>query len=200
MKRNNTPAVRGKFRAAVFFTAVSLGILAIAGGFSACNGGAGDRDGAHAPAERLAVLRVEAGDGRLAGGEVFTIAEWRSGKRDGGGAFADFRGQDGGPTLDLAISGLEGIGSYACDGSGAASLRLGVDVNNIYLPAEGECRIVVDRVANGVAEGRYTAVLRHEGNPRDAMKVSGTFRATSAPAIAAASASKIAPKVVGLGK
>lgn len=196
MIRNHATAGRGKPRAAAFSPAVSLVMLGIvggtAGGFSACNGNPGDRNAAPAATERAAVLRIEAGDGRLAGGEEFVIAEWRSGSRPEG-TFADFRGQHDGPTLDLAIAGLSGVGSHACDGSGPASLRLGVDVNNVYVPEDGECRLVVERVANGVAEGRYEAVLRHAGNARDVMKVSGTFRATTAPDIASAKA----PKIVG---
>jgi hypothetical protein len=191
MIRNASTAVRGSLRAAVFSSAAIAGLLVVVGGFSACNGSSG-RDESGAAAERVAVLRVEAGDGRLAGGEEFVIGEWRSGKRSSG-AFADFRGQDGGPTLDLALSGLGEAGAYDCDGSDAASLRLSVDVNNEYRPDAGTCHIVVERVSNGVAEGRYAATLRHAGNSGDAMKVSGTFRASTAPEIEMAKA----PKIVG---
>ncbi|HEX2612017.1 MAG TPA: hypothetical protein VHO02_00295 [Fibrobacteria bacterium] len=195
----NVTAVRGKLRAAVFSSAVSIGIagfaMGTAGGLSACNGSSG-RDSADASVERAAVLRVEAGDGRLSDGEEFVIAEWRSGARadDGSKAFADFRGQDGGPTLDLALSGLGAAGTYDCDGKGAASLRLNVDVNNEYRPDLGACRVTVDRVVNGVAEGRYAATLRHSENSEDVMKVSGTFRASASPEIAVAKAPKILGK------
>jgi hypothetical protein len=187
MGRKYDKAVRDWIPAAFVFLVLS----GITVGLSACNGDSGGRDSASAPVERTASIRVESGNGRLASGEEFVIAEWRSGSRDGRGAFADFRGQDGGPTLDLALSGLSGLGSYSCDGSGTASLRLSVDVNNEYRPDVGDCRIEVIRVVDGVAEGRYAATLRHAGNSGDAMKVSGTFRATQAPALAAAKAPKM---------
>lgn len=194
---NTFTAVRGNLRAAVFSSATFVGLLGvgagIAGGLSACNGNSG-RDADAASLERAAVLRVDAGDGRLSDGEEFVIGEWRSGMRSSGGApqaFADFRGQDGGPTLDLGLTGLDKTGTFACDGSGSASLRLSVDVNNAYLPDAGTCRIEVLRIRDGVAEGRYAATLRHSGNSGDMMKVSGTFRATAAPEIKTAQAPKI---------
>jgi hypothetical protein len=189
MIRNASTAVPESLRAAVFSSRLLSGLLVpavlVTGGLFACNGTPGERD--NTP-EHAAVLRVEAGDGRLSDGEEFVIGEWRNGTRPSGGSFADFRGQDGGPTLDLSLTGLGAPGTYACDGSGAASLSLSVDVNNAYLPDAGTCRITVSRVANGVAEGRYTATLRHAGNGGDVMKVSGTFRASAAPEIAAAKA------------
>jgi hypothetical protein len=131
--------------------------------------------------ERVATIRVEAGNGRLAGGEEYIIAEWRSGAQpSGAGYYADFRGQDGGPTLDLSLSGLKGTGTFACGKlSAAASLELRVDVNNAYRATpDAPCQVEVESIENGVLQGRYTATLRHTGNPRDEMTVSGIFRAT----------------------
>lgn len=192
MIRDTSTAVRGALRATVFSSLTVLGLSVALGGFSACNGSPGERD--NTP-EHSAVLRVDAGDGRLSDGEEFVIGEWRNGRRSSGTAtdvaYADFRGQDGGPTLDLSLTGLGAPGTYDCDGSGAASLRLSVDVNNAYMPDAGTCRIEVLKVTGGVAEGRYVATLRHAGNGGDVMKVSGTFRATASPEIAVAKAPKI---------
>ena len=70
----NVTAVRRTLRAAVLPSSASIGILAMgmAGVFSACNGSPAER--ANTP-EHAAVLRVEDGDGRLAGGEEFIIGE-----------------------------------------------------------------------------------------------------------------------------
>jgi hypothetical protein len=153
---------------------------------------------ADVPADKIATIRVLSGNGRLAGGEEYSIAEWRSGiQTSGTGAFADFRGQDGGPTLDLSLKGLDGIGEFVCGGSESATLELRVDVNNAYRAADdAPCEVEVERIENGVVEGRYTATLRHTGNPSDEMTVAGTFRATQpgaqdVPTIEAAKAPKI---------
>lgn len=171
------------------------------------DGGSAESLGAR---EMSATLRVEAGHGRLAGGEEYRIAQWQTGRIapaaagsaktstvSEAGYYAKFRGQDGGPLLDLNISGLRGAGTYACGGaaSAAVAVELRVDVNNAYKPANSDpCRVDVDRVVDGVMEGRYTATLRHTGNSLDEMIISGTFRASRPPAIAAAAA----PKIVGL--
>jgi hypothetical protein len=168
-------------------------------GTVSCQRGGGS-SGSASP-EMVATIRVVSGNGRLAGGEEYSIAEWRSGAQDtkdaGADFYADFRGQDGGPTLDLSLSGLNGLGEVACGGTQASnvSLELRVDVNNAYRAApDAPCRIEVERVENGVMEGRYTATLRHTGNPSDEMTVAGTFRAavgSSAPVIEAAHAPKV---------
>jgi len=160
-----------------------------------------DAEPVRAGLDKTATIRVVSGHGRLAGGEVYEIAEWRSGNlpqrglsksgSDGsGGFFADFRGQDGGPTLDLSLKGLDRVGELACGEAGTASLELRVDVANTYrASAEAPCRVVIERRADGVIEGRYMATLRHTGNPSDEMAVSGAFRATYAAATSAASGS-----------
>lgn len=155
-------------------------------------------------ADMTATIRVVSGNGRLAGGEEYSIAEWRSGRSGStaagaSGYFADFRGQDGGPTLDLSLKGLDGVGEFPCGGPDAAALELRVDVNNAYRAApDAPCTVEVERAENGVLEGRYTATLRHTGNPEDEMTVAGTFRATQAGAAAAPEieAAK-GPKILG---
>lgn len=155
------------------------GMLALAGvlALSACQ-----REPAPAAMgrEKTATIRVIDGNGRLAGGEEYEIAEWRSGTlAPGGGTFADFRGQDGGPTLDLSLKGLGAQGEYACGEALSASLELRVDVQNAYRAApDAPCRVAVEHVGDGVIEGHYTATLRHTGNPADEMTVAGSFRAT----------------------
>lgn len=150
------------------------------------------REGGSAAAsapELVATIRVEAGNGRLAGGEEYSIAEWRSGSEAAtSGSFAHFRGQDGGPTLDLSLTGLKEVGTFSCAAGELMALELRVDVNNAYRASpDAPCRVVVQRMANGHIEGHYTAVLRHAGNPYDEMAVSGEFRATlPAPEIQAA--------------
>jgi hypothetical protein len=144
--------------------------------------------------ETVATIRVEAGNGRLAGGEEYSIAEWKSGSEAAAGsAFAHFRGQDGGPTLDLSLTGLKKVGTFSCAGEQPMALELRVDVNNAYRASpDAPCRVVVQRMANGHIEGHYTAVLRHAGNPYDEMAVSGEFRATlPAPEIQAAKGPKL---------
>ncbi len=158
-------------------------------------------------AEMTATIRVVSGNGRLAGGEEYSIAEWRSGSNSSGvnnasGYFADFRGQDGGPTIDLSLSGLNGVGEFPCGGANApdashsAALELRVDVNNAYRAApDAPCTVEVERAENGVLEGRYTATLRHTGNPTDEMTVAGTFRATQAGGVDISAAK--GPKILG---
>ncbi len=141
-------------------------------------------------AGKTATIHVVSGNGRLAGGEEYEIAEWRSGILPASGiGYADFRGQDGGPTLDLRLQRPDQVGEFACDDAGAASLELRVDGANTYrASAEAPCRVVVERNEGGVIEGRYTATLRHTGNASDEMNVRGSFRATNlsaAPAPAA---------------
>lgn len=128
-----------------------------------------------------ATIEVVSAHGRLAGGEEYEIAEWRSGiLPENGAGFADFRGQDGGPTLDLRLQGPDQVGEFACGEAGDASLELRVDGANTYRAStEAPCRVVVERRADGVIEGRYMATLRHTGNPSDEMEVRGAFRATN---------------------
>jgi hypothetical protein len=158
---------------------IILGMVAVAVlGLSACTREA--RSEAAVEAEKTATIRVISGNGRLAGGEEYEIAEWRSGAApSGGGYFADFRGQDGGPTLDLSLKGLSAKGEFTCGEALAASLELRVDVNNAYRAAtEAPCHVTIVRLDGGVMEGHYTATLRHTGNTADEMTVAGTFRAT----------------------
>lgn len=148
--------------------------------------------------EKTATIRVIEGNGLLAGGEEYEIAEWRSGPQaPGGGSFADFRGQDGGPTLDLSLKGLGALGEFACGEVLAASLELRIDVDDAYRAAQGApCRVAVERVEDGVIEGHYTATLRHVANSADEVTVAGSFRATRPgpplePEIKAAKAHKV---------
>ncbi len=155
--------------------------VAVAGilGLSACTRDEGSAD-AHA-LHKTATIHVVSGNGRLAGGEEYEIAEWRSGiLPESGEGYADFRGQDGGPTLDLRLQGPDRVGEFACGEAGVASLELRVDGANTYrASADAPCRLVVERRADGVIEGRYVATLRHTGNPSDEMGVQGSFRATN---------------------
>jgi len=154
-------------------TTVMLGLVS-------CRDDGRSHDSAREELEKTATIRVIAGNGRLAGGEEYEIAEWRTGAGpEGAGYFADFRGQDGGPTIDLSLKGLSTPGEFACGEAMAASLELRVDVNNAYRAVpEAPCRVEVKRVEGGVIEGHYTATLRHTGNPADEMTVAGSFRAT----------------------
>ena len=188
------------------YTAALAGLV----GFVGLVGCTRDAEPVRAGLDKTATIRVVSGQGRLAGGEVYEIAEWRSGNlpqrgisnaRSGrsdesGGFFADFRGQNGGPTLDLSFKGLDRVGELACGEAGTASLELRVDVANTYhASAEAPCRVVIERRADGVIEGRYMATLRHTGNPSDEMAVSGAFRATyAATTPAATSAASAAPE------
>lgn len=155
--------------------AVTMGSLLLGAGLGACQqrevqarGDAGD----------AATIRVVSGTGRLSGGEEHVIAQWRHGRAEDG-SFVQFRGQDGGPVLDLVVSGLPGGGDFACGPEGAG-LELRVDVNNRYQAVpDAPCRVEVLRAEDGMMEGRYTAMLRHSGNPRDEMIVAGTFRASA---------------------
>jgi hypothetical protein len=141
-----------------------------------------------------ATIEVISGNGRLAGGERYEIAQWRSGKTPSGpGYFADFRGQDGGPTLDLRLKGLDQKGEFACGEAMVASLELRVDVANAYRAApDAPCVVQIKRLENGHIEGLYTATLRHTGNPADEMTVAGRFSATQAEESTGAAAIKAA--------
>lgn len=132
-----------------------------------------------------ATIQVVSGNGRLAGGESYEIAEWRSGiLPESGEGYADFRGQDGGPTLDLRLQGPDRVGEFTCGEAGVASLELRVDGTNTYrASADAPCRFVVERRDKGVIEGRYMATLRHTGNASDEMGVQGAFRATNPAAM-----------------
>jgi hypothetical protein len=169
---------RGFGAGLLVYGAIGLFSLSGAVALSACKQDA--EGGSPSEAGHTATIQVISGNGRLAGGEEYEIAEWRSGVQPaGGGYYADFRGQDGGPTLDLSLRGLDKTGEFACGEAMAASLELRVDVNNAYRAApEAPCRVEVTRLADGVIEGHYTATLRHSGNPADEMTVAGSFRAT----------------------
>lgn len=161
--------------------AVGVGILTtLVLGMMSCQGDGRSEQVSDEAALKTATIRVISGNGRLAGGEEYEIAEWRTGAQSsGGGYYADFRGQDGGPTIDLSLKGLSKPGDFACGDAMAASLELRVDVNNAYRAvAEAPCRVDVKRLEGGVIEGYYTATLRHTGNPADEMTVAGHFRAT----------------------
>jgi hypothetical protein len=175
----------GGFSAALLVYGVT-GLLAVTlvFGLSACKQDAGTLQ-VKAKAN-VATIQVISGNGRLAGGEEYEIAQWRSGQGSGvGGYFADFRGQDGGPTIDLSVRGIDRVGDFACGEAMASSLELRVDVANAYRAAPGfPCRLEVKRLEDGVIEGYYTATLRHTGNPQDEMTVAGSFRATQAGDVA----------------
>ncbi len=176
--------------AGVFFAA---GLLAL--GIVSCQRDTGDREDAKAigrGTEKAASIHVHEGNGWLASGGEILIAEWHSGLKDGSGDYyASFRGANGGATVDLRITGLHGAGEFTC-GSPEAGIELRVDVRNAYVPAKGgACRVIVTRFENGIIEGRYTAELSNRTNDGDAISVSGTFRASRPPRIAAASAQGI---------
>lgn len=164
---------------------VSTSVAVLLWGLVSCQGDARSEDRSGEAALKTATIRVISGNGRLAGGEEYEIAEWRTGTQSTGNEkgrehyYADFRGQDGGPTIDLSLKGLSEPGEFACGDATMASLELRVDVNNAYRAVpEAPCRVEVKSVEGGVMVGYYTATLRHTGNPSDEMTVAGEFRAT----------------------
>jgi hypothetical protein len=132
------------------------------------------------PDEKAAVIHVNEGSGWLSTGEDLQIAEWYSGSGRKSDYFANFRGSDGGATVDLRLSGLGRSGTFACaEPAHAASVELRVDVDNAYRSsAAGDCRVTVTRFDGEVMEGHYQATLTHFGDDADKLTISGNFRAT----------------------
>lgn len=132
------------------------------------------------PDEKAALIHVNEGSGWLSTGEDLQIAEWYSGSDRESDYFANFRGSDGGATVDLRLSGLGRAGTFACaEPANAAAVELRVDVDNAYRsgPA-GDCRVTVTRFDGDVMEGHYSATLIHSGDASDKLTISGDFRAT----------------------
>ena len=135
--------------------------------------------------EKAATIQVTEGSGWLSTGEEIQIAEWYSGSDKGEGEyFANFRGSDGGATVDLRLAGLNRSGTFACadpaqrEGE-AASVELRVDVENSYQSvAVGNCKVIVTRLDGQIMEGRYTATLVNSGDAADNVTITGSFRAT----------------------
>lgn len=144
------------------------------------------------PDERAAIILVHEGNGWLASGGEIHIAEWHSGLRgDKGAYYANFRGANGGATVDLRLAGLNGTGEFSCEAL-KSGLELRVDVRNTYAAAHGKnCKVVVTRFENGIMEGHYSAVLANTADAGDNIRVSGKFRATRPSQIASASAPRL---------
>ena len=160
------------------------------------------------PDEKAAIIHVNEGSGWLSTGEDFQIGEWYSGAVHESDYFANFRGSDGGATVDLRLSGLGRTGTFACAESRQATVELRVDVDNAYRSgAAGDCRVTVTRFDGEVMEGHYRATLAHSGDAADKLTISGNFRATrpqpeKLSAVSAASpvspTSQAAPGIAGL--
>ena len=158
--------------------------------------------------EKAATIEVTEGSGWLSTGDELQIAEWYSGSDHGDGQyFANFRGSDGGATVDLRLSGLNRSGTFACanpaDSKSAASVELRVDVDNAYRSGlkAGTCKVTVTRLDGQVMEGRYTATLVNSGNTADELTINGKFRATrpqNERLSAASVAPTLSPRVAGL--
>jgi len=181
-------------RTAAAVAALSIGLVAVAFQFS----GTGLRetpDGVRTASgsglgagEKAATIQVTEGSGWLSTGEEIQIAEWYTGT-DGkaGEYFANFRGSEGGATVDLRLAGLNSSGTFACAEPGQspamgkeASVELRVDVENTYRPGlqAGSCEVTVTRIDGQIMEGRYSATLVNAGNESDDVTITGTFRAT----------------------
>lgn len=131
--------------------------------------------------EKAAAIHVNEGSGWLSTGEDLQIAEWYSGSGKASDYFANFRGSEGGATVDLRFSGLGRAGTFSCAEPTAvgASMELRVDVNNAYFSTTaGDCRVTVTRFDGDVVEGTYQATLTHAGDASDQLTISGNFRST----------------------
>ena len=140
--------------------------------------------------EKAATIQVTEGSGWLSTGEEIQIAEWYSGSDHANGGegeyFANFRGSDGGATVDLRLAGLNRSGTFACadpeqraSAGEAAYVELRVDVENTYRSAAvGNCKVIVTRLDGQIMEGRYTATLVNSGDAADNVTITGSFRAT----------------------
>ena len=188
---------------------LSIGMVAVAFQFS----GKGGRDARAAAAselgsgEKAATIQVTEGSGWLSTGEEIQIAEWYSGStnstRGEDEYFANFRGSDGGATVDLRLAGLNRSGTFACadpqrpaSPGEAASVELRVDVENTYRSGltPGACKVTVTRLDGEIMEGHYTATLVNSGNAADDLTITGSFRATrpQAERLSAAGSPKVA--------
>ena len=193
MKKQTGRVKDGTFwvRTAAACAALAIGLVAVAFQFSG-NGTKASQIQIAATGlgsgEKAATIQVTEGSGWLSTGEELQIAEWYSGSDRGEGEyFANFRGSDGGATVDLRLAGLNRSGTFACvDPSerGAAGevayVELRVDVENTYRPAQstGACKVTVTRIDGHVMEGRYTATLVNAGDAADNVTITGNFRAT----------------------
>jgi hypothetical protein len=178
-------------RTAAAVAVLSIGLVAVVFQFSR----SGERDARADTAaselrsgEKAATIQVTEGSGWLSTGEEIQIAEWYSGSDRGEGEyFANFRGSDGGATVDLRLAGLNRSGTFACadpqrraSAGEAAYVELRVDVENSYRSglASGGCKVTVTRLDGEVMEGHYTATLLNSADAADDLTISGSFRAT----------------------
>ena len=180
-------------RTAAACAALAIGLVAVAFQFS----GNGTKSQTQVAAtelrsgEKAATIQVTEGSGWLSTGEEIQIAEWYSGSTlsDGGEGeyFANFRGSDGGATVDLRLAGLNRSGTFTCVNPAeraaageAAYVELRVDVENTYRPGQstGTCKVTVTRLDSDIMEGRYTATLVNSGDEADNVTITGSFRAT----------------------
>ncbi|MCD6025078.1 MAG: hypothetical protein K0Q91_1994 [Fibrobacteria bacterium] len=178
-------------RTAAATAVLSIGLVAVVFQFS----GSGERDSRAGTAaselrsgEKAATIQVTEGSGWLSTGEELQIAEWYSGSDRGEGEyFANFRGSDGGATVDLRLAGLNRSGTFACadperraSTGAAAYVELRVDVENTYRSglASGTCKVTVTRLDGEVMEGHYSATLLNSADAADDVTITGSFRAT----------------------
>jgi hypothetical protein len=188
-------------RTAAACAALSIGLVAVAFQFL---GNGTQSSGAAVTlgsGEKAATIQVTEGSGWLSTGEEIQIAEWYSGSGRGEGEyFANFRGSDGGATVDLRLAGLNRSGTFACadpaQNAGQAYVELRVDVENAYRPGQsaGNCEVTVTRLDGHIMEGHYTATLVNSGDAADDVTITGSFRATrpQPERLSAASTPKIA--------
>ena len=197
-------------RTAAACAALAIGLVAVAFQFSG-NGTKASQLQVTATelgsGEKAATIQVTEGSGWLSTGEEIQIAEWYSGSANSVGGqdeyFANFRGSDGGATVDLRLAGLNRSGTFACadpsrraEAGEAAYVELRVDVENTYRPSQftGACKVTVTRIDGHVMEGHYTATLINSGDAADNVTITGSFRATrpQPERLSAATAPKIA--------
>jgi hypothetical protein len=175
-------------RTAAVSAALAVGLAAVVFRVSGSDAQASSEGAMHAldGEEKAATIQVTEGSGWLSTGEEILIAEWYSGSRGAeGDYFANFRGSDGGATVDLRLQGLNRSGTFACaqgnEASGPrASVELRVDVQNTYRSGAipGDCKVTVTRLDGAVMEGHYQATLANSGNASDNLTITGRFRAT----------------------
>lgn len=215
MKKRPGPVNDGTFwvRTVAAVAVLSIGLVAVAFQFSA-NVSSGRHKVAASEldsGEKAATIEVTEGSGWLSTGEELQIAEWYTGSGRGeSGYFANFRGSDGGATVDLRLAGLNRPGTFECTvpdrptpSGAAASVELRVDVDNTYRSGlkPGTCEVTVTQLDGQVMEGRYTATLVNSGDPADDVTITGRFRASrpQAERVSALDASPAAsPKVAEL--